>query len=246
MQDIYLIAIVALLAGGLVKGALGIGLPTTAISIMAQFTDPRTAVALVLVAMVVSNVWQFYRQGEWMAAIRRFWPLAVVTGVTIYITSLQAINLSVMFILSVMGLGIALFSLTSLIKAPPFIPDRWEALGQVVSGLACGALGGLTGVWSPPMLIFLMMRRLQKEEFVRVMGLLLFMGAWPLLAGYAQSGLMTRELFIVSCMLLIPTFVGYAVGERVRRRLDPARFQKVVLVFFLFMGLNLLRKGLMG
>ncbi|MGB0505621.1 MAG: sulfite exporter TauE/SafE family protein [Pikeienuella sp.] len=246
MQDLYLIAIGALLAGGMVKGALGIGLPTTAISIMAQFTDPRTAVALGLAPMVVSNVWQFYRQGEWMVAIHRFWPLAVVTGATIYVTSLQAVNLSVTFILMVMGAGIALFSLTSLVKEPPFVPDRWEVPGQVISGTACGVLGGLTGVWSPPMLIFLMMRRLEKEEFVRVMGLLLFMGAWPLLGGYAQSGLMTGELFLVSCLLLVPTFAGYALGERVRRRLDPARFQKVVLIFFLLMGLNLVRKGLMG
>jgi uncharacterized membrane protein YfcA len=112
--------------------------------------------------------------------------------------------------------------------------------------MGAGLMGGFTGIWAPPMLVFLLSLRLEKSEFVRSIGVLLLLGAIPLLAGYLASGLMTGEMLLWSCVMLIPTFMGFSVGERVRRRLAPERFQKILLIFFLIMGLNMIRQALMA
>jgi len=78
---------------------------------------------------------------------------------------------------------------------------------------------------------------------VRASGLLLFVGSVPLLLGYWQNGLMTRELGLMSLTMIVPTLLGFSVGEVVRRRVDAARFQKLILFFFLLMGLNLIRRS---
>ena len=47
IESWIIIAIVAFVAAGSVKGILGIGLPVTAIGLMAQFVDPATAISLI-------------------------------------------------------------------------------------------------------------------------------------------------------------------------------------------------------
>ncbi len=246
VETLFVVAFFAFLLGGTVKGAIGIGLPTTVVSVLSQVTDPRTAIALGLMSMIISNIWQMVRQGEVAATVRRFWPIALTTAVVMYLTSIQAADIPFDLILMLTGVAIAIFAAASLIGEPPELAEKWEKPGQVVAGVICGAMGGLTGIWSPPMLVFLLARRLQKDEFVRAMGFLLFTGSAPLLLGYTQTGLMTDRLFIASCLFLIPTFAGYWLGEKLRGRMDGARFQKAVLWAFLIMGLNLVRRGLTG
>ncbi|MEO1611654.1 MAG: sulfite exporter TauE/SafE family protein, partial [Pseudomonadota bacterium] len=79
--------------------------------------------------------------------------------------------------------------------------------------------------------------------FVNTVVVLLCLGAAPLQIGYFAAGLMTWELFGLSLALCVPVFIGFAVGERFRRRVDAALFQKLVLLFFLAMGLNMIRQG---
>lgn len=242
-QLIWIAPLVFLLAGT-VKGAIGIGLPTTVIAALSLFVDPRVAVALGLAPMIVSNSWQVYREGGWRAPLRRFWRLSLFTAIFLYAASQYAAGAPAAAILAFTGLSVAIFAAASLIGTPPALPPRWEARGQAIAGATAGVMGGLTGIWSPPILTFLLSLRLEKSEFVQSIGFLLLLGAAPLLAGYAQAGLMTGELFLWSLAFCLPTFAGFAVGERLRRLMDPARFQKALLIFFLIMGLNMIRQAL--
>jgi len=197
-------------------------------------------------SMILSNAWQVYREGHVMRAITRFWPMALTTVVVLFATTSFAAAADGNFILAATGIAIAVFAASSLIGEPPRLAEKWIVPGQVVAGAASGIMGGLTGIWAPPLLIFLLSLRLEKSEFVRSIGFLLLLGAIPLLAGYIQNGLMTWPLFAASAAMLIPTFIGFSIGERVRRALNPARFQKAVLIFFLVMGLNMVRQALWG
>lgn len=245
-EDVLWIAPLVFLLAGTVKGAIGIGLPTTVIAFLSQVTDPRIAVALGLASMVLSNVWQVHREGQGAVALRRFWPMATATAVVLFTASFFAAAADGNVILACTGIAIGIFAASSLIGTPPRLPQRWERPGQVLAGGLAGLMGGFTGIWAPPMLMFLLSLRLEKSEFVRSIGVLLLLGAIPLLAGYLASGLMTGEMFLWSCVMLIPTFLGFSVGERIRRRLAPERFQKLLLIFFLIMGLNMIRQALMA
>ena len=243
-SDIMWFAPLVFLLAGTIKGAIGIGLPTTIIALLSIIVDPRLAVALGLFSMIVSNIWQVHREGDWLKTLRRFWPLSVVTGVVLIGAAQFAADAPQETILMATGVAVALFSASSLIGSPPALPKRFELPGQIVVGVASGVMGGVAGIWSPPVLVFLLALRLEKTEFVRTVGLLLLLGAVPLLIGYVNAGLMSGRTFLYSIALAIPVFIGFAIGERVRRRMDAARFQKALLVFFLIMGLNMVRQAL--
>ena len=60
-NEIFILIGFAYFIAGIVKGIIGIGLPTTAITIMTFFISPLVALGLNLIPMTVSNIWQFSR-----------------------------------------------------------------------------------------------------------------------------------------------------------------------------------------
>lgn len=246
MEAIFYLAPVAFFFAGGVKGAIGLGLPTTVIAVLSQFVDPRLAVALGLVPIIFANLWQVYREGQWKRALVRFWPFAVTLAVVLFLCSGLAADAPADTIILVTGLGVMIFAGASLIRHPPELPPRWEIAAQIGAGVAGGVMGGFTGLWAPPLVILLLSLRLGKSEFVSATGLLLFLGGLPMLAGYAVNGLITREVFLWSLAMCVPTYFGFSIGERIRRRMDSTRFQKAVLVFFLLIGLNMIRRAMEG
>ena len=63
-NEIAILVAFAFLIAGIVKGVIGIGLPTTAITIMTFFISPLMALGLNLIPMTVSNIWQFSKADD--------------------------------------------------------------------------------------------------------------------------------------------------------------------------------------
>lgn len=234
------------LLAGTIKGVVGIGLPTIALSLLTLFLDPRTAIAVILLPMTVSNLWQVHRAGETRRTAKRYAPFVVtlVIGIALTVTLTRDANERVL--LGCLGGAILAFVIVSLTKWAPQIPDRLDRPAQVIAGALAGAMGGLTAVWGPPMAVYLASRNAGKDEFVRATGFLIFLGSLPLAAGYIWQGFMTAQLLLISAATLIPTFIGFALGERLRAHLSEDGFRKVLLAFFFVMSINLLRRALFG
>ncbi|MEL6961352.1 MAG: sulfite exporter TauE/SafE family protein [Pseudomonadota bacterium] len=238
-----MIAVATFLFAGMIKGVVGIGLPTASIAILAQVTDPRQAIALLLLPALAANAWQVYRSGRLLEAVREFWPFAAVMTVGIWIFARFAVHVPADVLIIGTGIVIILFALSSLISKPYALPPAFDLSAQLGAGALAGIMGGLTSIWSPPMVIYLLARRLSKDAFVRVTGMLILVGTIPLIIGYMQAGLMTPTLAAYSAMLILPTWLGFAIGEWMRHRLDAEQFRRILLIVFFFMGANLIRRG---
>lgn len=245
-MDLYALTLIALVfvIAGTVKGVVGIGLPTVTLGLATLFLDPRTAVALLLVPMFASNVWQAFRLGGIGPALRRYWLFGLFMVVFIYLATGYAAQASEAALMVLTGAAFVLFSVASLAFTPPPLPDRWDRLAQVAGGVAAGILGGLTAIWAPPIAIYLSARQVPRDEFVRATGLLFTLGALPLIAGYARAGLFTGPQAALSAAMVLPTLLGFTVGEWLRQRIPGERFRRLVLWVFLGLGLNLIRRGL--
>lgn len=231
------------LLAGTIKGTVGIGLPTAGIGLMTQVIDPHIAIVLLVFPLLLSNLWQVYRIGAPLQTIRQIAPMIVVMMVTLWATTSVTAQVSQAALMTFIGLSIVLFATVQLFLKPPPLPDRLERAGQIVTGFACGIMGGLTAIWAPPLVAYLLARRVDKDTFVRTTGIVFGAGGVPLAFGFWQQGLLTGSLAAMSAMLVIPTIAGFAIGETLRRRIKADRFQTVVLVIFLIMGLNILRRA---
>ena len=238
-----LVAAVFLFAGT-IKGVIGLGLPTVAMGIMGQFLPPTTALAIIVLPLLVSNVWQVIRAGAGLGTLRRYWLLMALLGGSLWVTTFFTASVSPEFLLGAIGAAIVVFAVSNLLGTPPPVPDRWDRTAQAVTGISAGVLGGFTGIWSPPFVTYLIARRTDADEFVRASGLFILIGGVPLAIGFWQSGILNGTTGPLSAAMIVPTLAGFTLGEVLRRRMSARAFRRVFLWLFLLMGLNLLRRAL--
>ncbi len=244
MSELYIvITLLVYLLAGLVKGTLGIGFPTAAIAFTAVFLDARTAISLVVIPMLLTNIWQVYRSGNVIGVWRKNWRLAICMVAMIMVFSRVTGDVPMRVLTMMLGVVTASFAIVSLLQSTPSIPKKYDSMMQVIAGLVAGTLGGLVGVWAPPIVMYLSSQQLDIKEFVQSTGLLLGLGSLVLLGGYWQVGIINANNAPLSLMLIVPAILGFTVGEKLRSRLKTETFRQILLIFFFLMGLNLIRRA---
>lgn len=239
-ETLLIVAALAFLLAGTIKGLVGLGLPTTVVGILSQFTDPRQAIALLLLPILISNIWQIYRSGMAAEIFKKLWLFCLVMACWIFITSQFAAIISTEILTLTVGIVIVLFVVTNVFLKKFAIPDNHDKAYQIGFATAAGIMGGFTSLWAPPVVMYLFSKGLSKDEFVASVGVLLMAGSIPLLGGYITAGLTTPTLLLYSLAMVIPTLAGFAVGEWARSFLEAEQFRKILLGIFLLLGTNLI------
>lgn len=224
---------------------MGIGLPVAAVALMAQFIDPKLAITLMVFPILFSNSWQFYRAKNHLLIIKQYWLLAITVFISLFIATTFTTQVSPAVLTTFLGIVIIIFAATNLFFKPPSISTRADKPMQVIFGIATGVTGGLTAVLSPPVSMYLIGRNIEKDQFVSISGFIFLVGCIPLALGFLHNGLLTQTTSMQSIAMIVPTLMGYSIGELIRKRINPAQFKKVFLILFFIMGANLVRKSVM-
>jgi uncharacterized membrane protein YfcA len=211
---------------------------------MTLFLDPRIAIALVLFPMLVTNCWQWIRVGELRRSARQYMPFAAVLFCCVSITTFASKDVAEQHLMVALGAVIVLFVVVSWSGKLPKLPDRYDLRAQMGFGVVAGVIGGMTSAWAAPMGMYLNMRDTQKQEFIRASGFMITVGSLPLCLAYAKLGFLTGPLAVTSMLMIVPAMTGFALGVAVRNRLSQDIFRNVVLVIFLLLALNLIRRAI--
>lgn len=242
--DLFAIAVVVFFSAGLIKGTVGIGLPTIVISILSTVTDPRLAMATTLIPIFFANLLQFYRANSPKKLVIAYWPFMLMLVSFNYVVSQLSFAVDTSKILLALGIVVLVFAASSLVKQPPRLPEHWDRPIQFGAGVTAGLMGGLTNIWGPPMVMYFVSKRLSKEAFISATGAVLTVGSLPLIVSYGQAGLLPSSTILGSIALVVPVFVGMRLGEILRKRINTELFIKLLLIVFLLLGLNLIRRAL--
>ncbi|MEM1365403.1 MAG: sulfite exporter TauE/SafE family protein [Pseudomonadota bacterium] len=244
--DPLTLAAVALVffVAGTIKGTVGIGLPAASVGMMALFLPPKLAITLVVVPIVVVNIWQFWNAGERLSAIRRYWVFIITMLPVLFAVTFFTAQADGRTIALVLGIVVVAFAISNLFFTPPPLPARWDVPAQMLGGLGAGVFGGLTSVWAPPVVIYMLAKRVEKDEFVRGCGVVFAAGSVPLFIGFVWNGLLTASTGFLSTAMVVPALIGFSLGAKLRHRIGSEWFRTLVLVLFLLVGLNLLRRAL--
>lgn len=236
----------AYLLAGVVKGLTGLGMPAVALGITTLFLDPLLAVTLVLLPVALSNLWQMLRMGQTGAALWRLRWFMGALGLCLPPAALLAADAPEALLMAGMGLMFVLFAAMNLAFRLPPIPPRLDRGAQLAFGALAGVMGGLTALWGPPTAMYLTASGTERDAFIRATGVVFGLGSVPLLAAHVAHGGLDGPHALLSGALVLPTLAGFALGERVRRRMGAERFRQMLIWVFLGLGLNLMRRALTG
>ncbi len=238
------IAAAALIMGGIVKGAIGVGLPIVTIAILSNFLPVPLVLALVTVPILLTNLWQAVRSGNLMEPLRRFWPMVVCLLVVLWFSAKLVVTLDPRVLFVLLGSVVGLFAISSHFRVTWTVPPEAEKWAAPLAGTIGGFLGGISTIWGPPMMMYFIMLKLPKEAYIRAVGLVWFAGSLPLVVAYVSHGILTADNAPLSAIACIPSFVGMAVGQWLRGKVNQETFRKGLLLFLFVIGVNLIRRGL--
>ena len=231
----------AMLCGGLIKGALGVGTPLLTVPMLAMVLPPQHAVAIMAMPVIVANLWRVKDAGDPQKTFVRFWPslTALLIGTWIGVKILSGINEQLL--LFIVGIAVICFTLLQGSPKKITIPARHEQSAGIGFCSASGIIGGLSSMFGPMLILYLVsLGHLNKNRFVGTISLFYVAAVVPWVLIMIYHGVLTWTLAWSSSLAVLPMLVGLAIGRGIRKRIREGVFQKLVLVILLISGTSML------
>ena len=233
----------SLIVAGLLKGIIGVGMPVVALPLLSLFIDIKSAVMLLSMPLIFSNVPQALEGGKTGQCLMQLMPviLGVIPGLFLGVRVLLALDANVAEIIAglvVMGVGGV-----TLLAPTPQLQSRLALPAGITFGFFGGILGGIAAMAGPLVFIFLLAKGLHGKAFTKEASLYLVVSSGLLAILLTASRQFNWLDVLVSSAAMLPVVLGMYVGQHMRDKIAPETFKKLVLIAVIAAGVDLLRHG---
>lgn len=232
-----LIVVVITFFAAFTQAVTGSGLALVAMPVLVAVLDPVSAAALVALMALTTQLVMLSRYRRALR-IGRLWRLMIgsLVGIPLGVLALSVLDERV--ILTSLGVLLVGYSLYGLFNARlPHISNQRLGYGF---GLVSGVLHGAYNTGGPPLVIFGMCSDWEPREFKGNLQALLMVNSSSVIVVHLLAGHYTGAVMQHFAYTLPTIIVAALVGFVLDRYLDAARFQKLVLVLLLVIGVKML------
>lgn len=228
-----------------VKTTLGFGFPLIAVPVSALLIGARTAVVLIAIPVLFSNLLILVRGGGTVDELRRFAAmlLGVVVGTAIGAQFLGVLDPGLLTL--ILGVTTLAFAVASFAGGVPPISRRAHSYAGPAVGLASGVMGGVTGIFAPLIAAYVHSLRVDKRAFVYWLTASFFLGGVTQALSYYRLGLYAGSLAWYALGACVPVLIGTKVGFWLQDKLPAETFRRFVLGLIFVSGLSLILRQLL-
>ena len=234
------------IVGGFVKGLLAFGLPLVMVPLLSLAFPLPTAVAIVVIPILVANVLQMGANRGLVDEAKRLWPMILAMTVCLVLSTHLLVELDETVIVLIAGSVVLAFAAIDLFGVTIKVPERHATAYSVLAGTVGGLVGGMTSFFGTPPLMYLHAMHYHKDRFVQAASLVLFAGGVTLTLMLAKLAVLGKEELILSAGGLIPLYVGMRLGQALRAKVDQALFRRLVLIGLLVVGVSMILRAARG
>ena len=229
--------------GGIVKGSVGIGMSMFSVPLIAFILPPTKAMMLLCFPVILTNFIQMdIKRG---ISNYRFFPMFITLFMGILIGGKLILSLDLKTISIIIALTIIIFTFINFLGLNlASLKSKYEKKLSMIIGFFSGILGGLSTFYAPPIITFLVLLNLPKENFIRTTATMYFLASIPLYSSLIYHGLGDFYDLLVSFFITAPALLGQYFGTKVRNRLSNDIFRKTILIILTIIGFSLLIKNL--
>ena len=225
IPEFFLVSVI-FFAAGIVKGVLGMGLPTFAMGLLGLLMPVPQAAGLLTWPSLVTNVWQAAAGGAWRALLARLWPLqlGIVLGVAVAAwLPLHGDDVG----RRLLGGCLLAYGISGFAGWRPRAPAaHQQSIAAPLVGAVTGVITGLTGVFVLPAVPYLQSLQLDRRELSQALGLSFTTSTLALAGLLAARGQLGWGASVQSALVLVPALVGMAVGQKLREGMSEAGFRR--------------------
>ena len=238
-----LLVLATFIMAGLIKGVIGLGLPTVAMGLLGLAMAPSQAAALLIIPATLTNVWQLAFGGHLRGLLKRLWPMLLMiflgTGIGTGLIGMTGGH----WVVRGLGAALLLYALSGLLLPTLQVNPRHEPWLGPVCGVVTGVITSATGVFVIPAVPYLQALGLNRDELVQALGLSFTVSTLALAGGLFWRGALGAAELNASLLALIPALLGMWLGQWLRQRISAGLFKRVFFLGLGALGTHLLISG---
>jgi len=241
---LFFIYIIIFFVGGLVKGTIGVGLPTVTLTLLSFFFDIKDSISFILIPVILTNLFQML-DGKNLKSIFQQTKFFLFTSVVFVIPGfliLRAIDSKIILIilasLLVLNSSLVLFNkIITIKKHDSFLSQFWI-------GALTGITTGVTSIYTMPFIFLIQSLKFSKEKLIQLMGLSFFLYSLSQFALFYRFSMINEKVLLFSSMACLPILLGVIAGKYLRKILSEQIFKKLFNYMLLISGLTIIIKSI--
>ncbi len=238
-----LLVIATFVLAGLIKGVIGLGLPTVAMGLLGLAMAPSQAAAMLIIPATLTNVWQLAFGGHLKGLLKRLWPMLLMIFLGTGVGTLWIGMAGGHWVVRGLGAALLLYALSGLFLPAMHVKPRHETWLGPLCGLLTGVITSATGVFVIPAVPYLQALGLSRDELVQALGLSFTVSTLALAGGLLWRGALGGGELSASLLALIPAVLGMLLGQWLRQRISAVLFKRAFFIGLGALGAHLLISG---
>ena len=238
-----LLVIATFVLAGLIKGVIGLGLPTVAMGLLGLAMAPSQAAAMLIIPATLTNVWQLAFGGHLKGLLKRLWPMLLMIFLGTGVGTLWIGMAGGHWVVRGLGAALLLYALSGLFLPAMHVKPRHETWLGPLCGLLTGVITSATGVFVIPAVPYMQALGLSRDELVQALGLSFTVSTLALAGGLLWRGALGGGELSASLLALIPAVLGMLLGQWLRQRISAVLFKRAFFIGLGALGAHLLISG---
>ena len=239
-EPLFLFVLFALVASAFIKGTLGLGFSTIALAILANVIELKTAISIVILPSLLSNLIVMLDAGHFRISIKTFLWMFVMAmpGMALGLQLLhQSDNtLSV----SLLATVLILYGIWGLANHRFSIDMAWIPKLNPLVGFVTGCINGATGSQIFPIMPYLLSLNISKDMLVQTINVSFTFSSLIMLGSLFFTGTLDTDSILRYSLGIIPVAFGVWVGNKVRKKIREDLFRRLVMCLIIVLGILLL------
>lgn len=243
IDSIILIQVILIfLAGGLVKGLIGVGLPTVTLTLLSFLMDIKESISIILIPIIFTNLYQML-DGKYLKIIfKDVFYFLVGSVLFIFPGFYFLIVLKSDNILLILATLLVFNSILSLSKKAITIKSYKSKLTQFIIGSLTGMTTGVTSIYTMPFIFLIQSLNYSKDKVIQLMGLSFFIFSVFQFLLFSSQGMINFDKILLSLSSCIPILIGIYIGNRLRKKISETLFKTFFNLMLILMGCLLAMK----
>jgi len=243
IDSVILIQVILIfLAGGMVKGLIGVGLPTVTLTLLSFVFDIKDSISIILIPVILTNLYQmldgnylkeiigevkFFLIGSFLFIFPGFYFLTILKSDTILV---------------ILALLLIINSFMSLMKYEIKLKNYKSRAIQLGIGSLTGITTGVTSIYTMPFIFLIQSLNYSKNKVIQLMGLSFFIFACMQLILFSSHGMIDFDKLSISLLACLPILAGVYFGTALRKKISEILFKTLFNIMLVVMGSLLILK----
>lgn len=225
-----IIALLTLVAAGIVKGAIGSGVPVIVVPVLTMLYDVKLAIAVLIAPNLFSNVLQVWQYRHHLLPLRFLAAFSLSGGLGIVLGTWGLVVLSPTLLSLGVAAAIVLYLVVKLANRQVILPFTTAKRVVMPVGLLAGVLQGAAGMSAPASVTFLNAMQLERQVFIGSISVFFVAITCVQIPALLSAEILTLERAYYSFIALFIILSAMPIGARLGKRLPHRWFDNLIML----------------